>query len=105
MRGVFLILCLGAAIGAEKCQGLDQDKLLHASLSANIAGMTYVALGKSEIDPAGKLILSLGAAMVVGIAKELADASHRSTRIDGADLLADGIGAGLGAGFCFAFDF
>jgi hypothetical protein len=66
---------------------LRADRVQHASLSFTIS----IGAGLALDDPLAGAGLTLG----IGLAKEIADA--RRTRFDAVDLVADAIGAALGA--------
>ena len=94
---------IGTALGVGAAAALfrDQpDKLKHAAATAVVSGVVSEATGKWWA--------GVGAAIVVGVAKELADGSRlnphgtRDFRLNG-DLGADLIGAVTGSVFTFRF--
>ncbi|MDC6178538.1 hypothetical protein C2I33_06680 [Ralstonia solanacearum] len=69
------------------------DKYLHAGVSAIIAS-SVTALA---VDSPNRLWYGLGTSLAVGVAKEIADRRKTNGKFDSKDLLADLVGALIGA--------
>ncbi|WP_124982357.1 YfiM family protein [Ralstonia solanacearum] len=69
------------------------DKYLHAGVSAIIAS-SVTALA---VDSPNRLWYGLGTSLAVGVAKEMADRRKTNGKFDSKDLLADLVGALIGA--------
>ncbi len=91
----FLITALSITFLMTPCAYADvrHDKYLHAGVSAIIAS-SVTALA---VDSPNRLWYGLGTSLAVGVAKEIADSRKTNGKFDSKDLLADLVGALIGA--------
>ena len=74
---------------------VSTDKQLHMAGCFMIASLTTSYVYNRSADKRKAILIGFGAGMVAGIAKEVYDFGYGNP--DWADILADGIGSGLGA--------
>lgn len=74
----------------------SHDKLLHAAAYALLGGLVRGALGSTRLDPSLASALAIAVAAAYGASDEWHQRFVPNRMADGADLLADAIGAVLG---------
>ena len=74
---------------------IHTDKLLHAGASAAVVDVVWAGMAAADQPLWARLGVSVASAALVGLGKEAADLAGFGTA-DGADLLFDGFGIGLG---------
>jgi uncharacterized protein YfiM (DUF2279 family) len=108
VKALAAVALLTLAAPARADNFVAQDKLVHASVSFAVAGITYGA-GKLVLDHNapraryGLAALSFGAAVTIGGIKELWDGSGHGDASWG-DFGADVLGAAAGAGLALTID-
>ena len=97
MKNIIAILLISTACSAQSLDvlSLHQDKQLHVSYTYIISSATTSYVLKKTGDKKKAIIIGIGTAMSVGIAKELYDA--RNGHAERGDLVADLIGSTLGS--------
>lgn len=87
------VLALTLATSPGSAGAVELDKLLHASVSASMAGAANLTLmAHSDLSPTVRVVAAAGASLTVGAIKELCD-----SQVDTGDLVADAVGAVVGA--------
>jgi hypothetical protein len=88
----------------------ESDKVQHFLVSAGITSVTYITFSRVlRLEPKDRwkaLLVSVVASSVAGLAVEAMDSmDRRDRRIDGGDMLANGLGNAAAAGLIIAIDF
>ncbi len=96
MSGIKSVLRNGVAIIASGallsgCVSIGADKVLHFSASGAISMLATCLADREQA-----VIVGAGAGFGAGLAKEVYDARPGGSGFSGEDLLADGLGAGVG---------
>jgi hypothetical protein len=101
MRSLALTLALVASAAradTPEVFGLPVDKVLHASISANLtAGLSGILI-RAGVKPAAALLIGAGTVLAIGALKEVVYdwLLHKGTP-DAADFAFDALGTGAGA--------
>lgn len=95
----------GARVGghraplAKSSPTIGRDKVLHVVISAAWTGASYYGLDRSTDWPPGRTIgVAAGSAAVLGVGKEVRDATTPTGDASGTDLLANALGIGVAVG-------
>lgn len=92
----YLILLLFPSVAFGYASSPDFSHVKHIGVTTVISSVTCAAI--KDKDESAAALVGVAAAMGIGFMKESGD-----VQFDKSDMIANGIGAGLGIGLCFAF--
>jgi VanZ family protein len=99
-------IALFSLLISRACFGVDVDKIAHVGGSFALNTALYGLYSKTlKVPKAQATALSISTTLLLGLAKEIADASRNHSQIDGSDVLANTVGAASSGLLNLTFDF